>query len=154
MLIRTLENVECLELCEISSKTQCSRCSKYWAEGIVYCTCGTCLAPTEYTNRWTKEKFDTLSIPYWVSRKGSHHSARCGKTEAQREYRQAKDCLKKAMKQKKARSSNDYNSRIRTENLNNLLDGPKTFADIWTRSRMKMTLNCHVVRVATVRTLP
>ena len=81
------------ELCEISCETQCSYCSKYWADCIVYCTCGTCLIPTEYTKRLTKETFDTLSIVYLVITKGSRHGARCGKTDKQREYRQARDCL-------------------------------------------------------------
>ena len=40
--------VEYFELCEISSKTQCPHCSKYWAEGIGCCTCGTFLITTEY----------------------------------------------------------------------------------------------------------
>ena len=37
---------------------------------------------------------DTLSILYLVVTKGSHHGARCGKTDTQRENRQARDCLR------------------------------------------------------------
>ena len=39
-----------------------------------------------------------------------------------------------------ARSFSDFESRIYTENLNKLLDGPTTSADIWTMSRMRRTL--------------
>ena len=35
-MIHNMGNVECFELCEISTKIQCSYCSKYWTEGIVY----------------------------------------------------------------------------------------------------------------------
>ena len=63
-IFHNLGNVECFELCEMSSK--CSNCSLYWAQCIVCCTCGTCLIPTEYTRRLTKEKFDALSIPNFL----------------------------------------------------------------------------------------
>ena len=50
-------------MCETSILTS----SKYWVESIFCCTsCGTSLIPTEYTNRLTKEKFDTALIPYFV----------------------------------------------------------------------------------------
>ena len=45
-VIHNLENVEYFQLSDISSKTQGSYCSNYWAESVVYCTCGTCLIPT------------------------------------------------------------------------------------------------------------
>ena len=46
-VIHNLGNVEDFELCEISSKTQRSSCSKYRAHGVVYCTFGNCLIPAE-----------------------------------------------------------------------------------------------------------
>ena len=63
------------------------------------------MSPTEDTRRLTKEKFDALTIPYFVIKKGTRHGALCGKTEAQREYRQAKDSSKKAIK-------NNYSSIV------------------------------------------
>ena len=40
-MLHTMGNVECSELCEISSKIQCPHCPKQRTEGIVHCTCGT-----------------------------------------------------------------------------------------------------------------
>ena len=48
-MIHNMGNVECFERCEISLKVQCRCCLKYWTEGIVHCTCGTCLVSTEFT---------------------------------------------------------------------------------------------------------
>ena len=70
-MIHNVGNVECFELCEISSNIQCSSCRKYWAEGIVYCTCGTSLIPTDLTGRLTEERFDALTIPHIVIKKGN-----------------------------------------------------------------------------------
>ena len=39
-MIREMGNAELFELCETSSKAQCSECLLYWNQGIVYCTCG------------------------------------------------------------------------------------------------------------------
>ena len=76
--------MEHFELCEISSKTKCLDCSKYWAEGIVKCTCVGHVRYLQSTrNDLTKDKFDTLSIPYFFL-KGSRHGARDRKTDAQR----------------------------------------------------------------------
>ena len=69
-------------------ETQCLRCSKH------------CLIPTEYTKPLTEEKFDTLSIPYFLVKKVSRHDARYGKTDALREYDQARHCCRKALKLK------------------------------------------------------
>ena len=39
-LITSMGYTEYFELCEISTKIQCTHCSLYWEAGIVYCTCG------------------------------------------------------------------------------------------------------------------
>ena len=70
---------------------------KYWAEGVVYRTCGNCLILTEHTRRLTKEKFDAMYMPYFVIKKGSFRGARHGMTDDQREYHQARTCLRKAL---------------------------------------------------------
>ena len=41
-LIADMKNSEIFELCETSSKKQCSDCNLFWEIGIVYCTCGRC----------------------------------------------------------------------------------------------------------------
>ena len=41
-LIADMNNTEIFELCETSSKQQCTDCNLYWEIGIVYCTCGRC----------------------------------------------------------------------------------------------------------------
>ena len=56
--------------------------------------------PTECTKRLTEENFDTLSIPYFVVKKGSRRGADCGKTDALRENHQARQCFRKALKLK------------------------------------------------------
>ena len=48
----------------------------------------------------TEEKFDTLSIPYFVVKKRSRHDARYGKTDALREYDQARHCCRRALQLK------------------------------------------------------
>ena len=96
-MINTLGNVECFELCDISPKIQCLCCLKHWTEEIVYCTSGTCLVPTKFTRKKKRKRFDALTIPNIVIKKGGSHGARHGKSE-QREYHQAKQCLSKARK--------------------------------------------------------
>ena len=81
-IIHNLGNVQYFERCEISSKTQCSDRSKYWADGAVYCTCGSCPIPTENTRLLQKRN----------ANRGAWH----GKTDDQREYHQAKVSLRKA----------------------------------------------------------
>ena len=94
-MIHDMGNVEYFETCGMSSKVQCNRCLKYWTIGIVHCTCGTCIIPTERTRRLIRERFDALSVPNFVIKKGPHHGARHCRSEAQREYCQAHQCLKK-----------------------------------------------------------
>ena len=96
-MIHNLGHVECFELCDISSEIQCSYVHKYWTEGVVCCTCRTCLIPAEHTRRLTKERFDTLTFPFSLS-KGNTQRCSQPETGAQREYRQARDCSKKASK--------------------------------------------------------
>ena len=72
----------------------------YWTKGIVYCTCGTCLRPTDKTRKLNKDRFDVLSIPHYVIKKGPSHGARHGNTEKQIVYHAADVAAKKAVKKK------------------------------------------------------
>ena len=139
-------------MCEISSKTECSYRSKYWAEGVVYCTCGTCLMPTEHTRRLTKEKFDTLSIPYFVIENGSWHGARYWKTDAQREYHQTTTCSRKALRLK-------FNSILERFQQHDTYSESQ-LAIGWTEDTCRhvdqianLVLHCHMEREATVGSL-
>ena len=51
---------------------------------------------SEFTRKLNRETFDALKIPKFVIKKGGSHGARHGKSEAKREYQQAKPCLRKA----------------------------------------------------------
>ena len=99
-MIHTMGNVECFWLCEISPKVQCLYCLNCWIEGIVYCTCATCLFPTESTRKLNRERFDALTVLNFLIKKGGSHGARHGDSEAQREYNQGKLSLRKARKNK------------------------------------------------------
>ena len=61
-MIHDTGNVEYFELCETTSKEQCSYCLSWWAKGIVYCICGNCLCHTESTRQLPRNRFDALSI--------------------------------------------------------------------------------------------
>ena len=40
---------------QVSAKTQCPSCAESWPEGIMYCTCGQCLLPSDEQRGKTKE---------------------------------------------------------------------------------------------------
>ena len=68
--------------------------------GIVYCTCGTCLYPTDKTRKLNKDRFDTLSIPNCVIKNCPTHGARHGNTEKQIIYHVAHNAYKRSLKKK------------------------------------------------------
>ena len=108
--IRSKGNTGYFEMCEISSKVQCPDCSRYWETGIVYCTCGKCLQPSERNRQLNKERFDVLSIPNYLIKKNPSHGARHGPTERHRIYHKAHNMLRKAHK----RSTTPYWKDSRT----------------------------------------
>ena len=133
-MIHNMGNMECFELCEISPTFQCSSSSKYWTEGIVYCT----MLNIPQTADWGEIR--PTEHPVCCDQQGTRHGARHGNTEAQREYRQAKDSLKKAIR-------NNYSAILQrlqqhdtyTENRTKPSDGTKILADVVTISRVKTT---------------
>ena len=74
-LISSKDNTEYFELCEISSKIQCPDGSLYWDVGIVYCTCGKCVQPSERNRQLNKNRYDVLSICGYVIKKNPSHGA-------------------------------------------------------------------------------
>ena len=69
-----------------------------WPKGVVYCTCGTCLRPSDKVRKLTSESDDVLSIPNHIIKEGPHHGRRHGNTERQRIYCCAKLSSTKAKK--------------------------------------------------------
>ena len=80
-MIDDLVNVEFFELCETDSKVQCSYCLSDESKGKVYCTCGNFLCDTDSRRQLNRHRFDVLSIPNYVIKKGCPHGVRHGKTE-------------------------------------------------------------------------
>ena len=74
-LITSMGNTEYFELCETSSEIQCLDCDLFWEAGIIHCTCGKCMQPTERNRQLNKERYDILSIPGYAIKKKSH--SRC-----------------------------------------------------------------------------
>ena len=68
-MIYELGNIESFELCEIDTRVQCSCCLSYWAQGVLYCTCGLCLNNTEEVRKLNQGRLDTLLISKWIIRK-------------------------------------------------------------------------------------
>ena len=99
-LITDMGNTEIFELCETSSKKQCPDCSLYWGIGIVYCSRGRCLKPSQSTKKLDKKNCDALPIPGYVIRKNLTHGVQHGASERQRMYFKAKEMLQKARQPK------------------------------------------------------
>ena len=97
-MIREMGDVELFELCETIPKVQCCHCLLHWKQGIVYCTCGHLLIESESSQHFHQWRLDALSIPHYVIKKGRHHGARHGKTEAQKEYYVAHNARKRCLK--------------------------------------------------------
>ena len=60
------------ELCETFSKKQCSDCALYWENGIVYCSCGRRLKPSQRTKQFDKKNHDAfINFPVTSSKRTS-----------------------------------------------------------------------------------
>ena len=70
-IIYSMGNMEHFEICEITSNIQCLNCMTYWPEGIVYCTCGTCLRPSDNVRKLNSDRLNVLSILNYVIKKGA-----------------------------------------------------------------------------------
>ena len=89
-LINDVGSTEIFELCETSSKIQCPDCVLYWQIGIVFCSCGRSLNPSQRTKQFDKQNYDALSLPVYVIKKNLTHGAIHGTSERQRMYIQSK----------------------------------------------------------------
>ena len=95
-LITDMGNTEIFELYETSSTRQCPDCALYWEIGIVYCTCGKCMQPTDKSRQFNKDRFDILSIPEYVIKKIQSRGPRHGPSLRQTMHHKARDMLRKA----------------------------------------------------------
>ena len=97
------------------------------------------MIPTEYTRNLDEEKFHVLSIPNFVIKKDRRHGARHDKSEAQREYHQAKGVFKESA-QGKVRLNPSAFSTVRTftEFRRRMSDGMKNSANVLTGLHSKI----------------
>ena len=95
-LITSMGDTEYIELCEISSKIQLPDCSSYWEVGIVNCTCGKCMQPSERNRQLNKARYDVLSITGYVIKNNPAFGARHGPTMRRYRYYKAHEVQKKA----------------------------------------------------------
>ena len=66
----TAWEMECFEMCEITSSVQCHNRMTYWTKGVVNCSCGTRLRLSDKIWKVNKDRDDVLSIPNYVMKKG------------------------------------------------------------------------------------
>ena len=85
VMIRDMDNVELLELCETIPKVQCSECF-CWNQVKVHCICGHLLRENESSRHLHQWRLDVLSIPNYVIKKVWPHGNLHGKTEEQKEH--------------------------------------------------------------------
>ena len=95
-LITEMGNNEIFEFHETSSKRQCPDCAACCEIGIVYCTCGKCMQPSERNRQLNKDRFDSLSILGYVIKKNQSRGPRHGQSMRQVMYPKACDMLRKA----------------------------------------------------------
>ena len=79
---------------------KCNALNAYWNQGIVYCTCGHLLKESESSQSFHQWRLDAVSIPHCVIKKGRHHGAQHGKTEAQKEHFVAHNARRRCLKKK------------------------------------------------------
>ena len=51
-MIYNVGSMECLKIGEITPNIKCANCMTYWTKGVVFCSCGTCLRPSDKVRRF------------------------------------------------------------------------------------------------------
>ena len=145
-MVREMGNVKYFELCAPDPQVL-SYCLTYWADGIVFCTCGICLTHTEETQRRNTKNFDLMSISNFVIWKRVGHGAQHGKSEEQhlcfKSYGARKRCRKHQDEsgQKTLQASLTDSKEIqKIENRGKKLVGRRPYEKKWTRKHKKITL--------------
>ena len=118
-------------------------CLRYCTTGLLYCTCGACLYLAEKTRQMNRDRFDALSIPLYVMKKGPLHVARCGNTEGQRIYHAAHIAAKTGKaKRVLSPSWSDFKHVRFAGSHSSRLDGTKPSAHTMTNFQMQITHTC------------
>ena len=99
-LLADMNNTEIFELCENSSKQQCTECNTYWEIGKIYCSCGRHLKSSQRPREFDQNNRDVTSIPGYVINKNRSRGGKHGASERQKMYYHAKQMLKKAGQKK------------------------------------------------------
>ena len=129
-------------MCEISPKIQCLHCLTYWTKDIVYCTCGICLRSTDKTRKLKRNRFDVLSIPNYVIKKGPSHDARHQNTERNKLITQFTSRSKRQIKRDTTKNWNDFRIVHFTEHHRPRLDGTENAAHATTHLQKKIIHTC------------
>ena len=82
-MIYSTGNMDYFEICGIIPKYS-SNCMTYWTKDIEKCVCGTCSRFYDKVRKFNSDRYDVLSTPNNVIKKGPSHGARRGNTERQR----------------------------------------------------------------------
>ena len=130
--------LEYFEICEITPKVQCHNSLTYCTKDIVNCTCGICLRPSDKIRNLKKDRFEVLSIPNSVIKKGPSYGARHGNAERQRIYHAAHVSCKKA-KKNGYKIHMDSTRVLVIENHKSTSDETKNTAHATMRLQMKIT---------------
>ena len=140
-LILGMGNTEIFEFYETSSKRQCPDCALYWEIGIVYCSCGKCMQPTETSRQFNKDRFDILSIPGDFIKENQFRGAWHGQSLRQTMYHKGRDMLSKDKNYKRMVIAKLFlKGGIRTQNIAGVclnMDGQKNKSDNTTHSHWK-----------------
>ena len=70
-LLQDMGQTEIFELCENSTKLQCSDWNSFTEIGIIYCGCGRNLKYKRSTTTKQKEDYDYTTIPGYINKKNS-----------------------------------------------------------------------------------
>ena len=80
----------------LRSKRQCPDCALYWEIGIVFCTWGKCMQPSERHRQLNKDWFDSVSLLGYVMKKNQPRGPRHGQSVRQIMCHKTRDMLRKA----------------------------------------------------------
>ena len=81
--------MEYFEICEITPNIPCPNCVTFWPKGIVYCTCGTCLRPSDKVRKLKQWPLRCSANTQLRHQKGPVPWETHRNTERQRIYHQA-----------------------------------------------------------------
>ena len=69
-MVYIMGNMEDFKICEIFPNIQSPNCMTCLRTCVVFCTCRTCLRPSDKVRKFNSDRHDVLSIPHYVIKKG------------------------------------------------------------------------------------